>query len=96
MNVYEVILRPIVTEKGVTMKDEARTLCFEVHRDATKTAIKSAVEKLFKVKVAEVRTANMEGKLRRRGRYSGYRPDWKKAFVRLQEGQKLPEYAEMT
>lgn len=96
MNVYEVILRPIVTEKGVTMKDEAHTLCFEVHRDATKTAIKSAVEKLFKVKVAEVRTANMEGKLRRRGRYSGYRPDWKKAFVRLQEGQKLPEYAEMT
>jgi large subunit ribosomal protein L23 len=95
MNIYQVILRPIVTEKGVQKKDEERTLCFEVHRDATKTEVRSAVEKIFKVKVEEVRTASFEGKLRRRGRYSGYRPDWKKAFVRLKAGQKVPEYAEM-
>lgn len=95
MNKYEVILRPIVTEKGVQKKDDESTLCFEVNRDATKTDIKGAVEKLFKVKVAEVRTANFEGKLRRRGRDFGYRPDWKKAFVKLQAGQKVPEYAEL-
>ncbi|MGQ9634724.1 MAG: 50S ribosomal protein L23, partial [Bryobacteraceae bacterium] len=50
---------------------------------------------IFKVKVAEVRTANLEGKLRRRGRFSGYRPDWKKAYVRLKPGQKAPEFAEI-
>lgn len=95
MNKYEVILRPIVTEKGVQKKDDERTLCFEVNRDATKTDIKGAVEKLFKVKVADVRTATFEGKLRRRGRFAGYRPDWKKAFVKLKTGEKMPEYAEL-
>ena len=53
------------------------------------------MEGLFKVKVAAVRTATFEGKLRRRGRYSGYKSDWKKAYVRLQAGQKAPEYAEL-
>ena len=95
MTVYEVIRRPLVTEKGVEKKESERTLCFEVARDATKTQVKSAVEKLFKVKVEEVRTANFEGKLRRRGRFAGYRPDWKKAYVRLKEGQKVPEFAEI-
>lgn len=95
MNRYEVIVRPIITEKGVSQKDDKGTLCFEVHRDATKTDIKGAVESLFKVKVAEVRTATFEGKLRRRGRFSGYRGDWKKAYVRLKAGQKAPEFAEL-
>ena len=95
MNRYEVIVRPIVTEKGVGKKEAERTLCFQVHPDATKTEIKGAVESLFKVKVSDVRTATFEGKLRRRGRYSGYRGDWKKAYVRLQAGQKMPEYAEL-
>jgi large subunit ribosomal protein L23 len=95
MNVYEVIRRPLVTEKGVEKKDSERTLCFEVARAANKTQVKSAVEKLFKVKVEEVRTANVEGKLRRRGRFSGYRSDWKKAYVRLKAGQKVPEFAEI-
>jgi large subunit ribosomal protein L23 len=95
MNKFDVILRPIVTEKGVAKKDAERTLCFEVHGGANKTEIKSAVESLFKVKVDEVRTATFEGKLRRRGRFSGYRQDWKKAYVRLKAGQKLPEYAEL-
>jgi large subunit ribosomal protein L23 len=95
MNLYEVIRRPLVTEKGVTKKDEERTLCFEVATDANKTQVKSAVEKLFKVKVEEVRTANFEGKLRRRGRFAGYRSDWKKAYVRLKKGEKAPDFAEI-
>ena len=95
MNVHEVIRRPIVTEKGVGKKEAENTLCFEVAPDANKSEIKAAVQKLFKVKVADVRTATNEGKLRRRGRFAGYRSDWKKAYVRLQAGEKMPEYAEI-
>jgi large subunit ribosomal protein L23 len=95
MNIHQVIRRPVVTEKGVAKKDEERTLCFEVAPGANKTQVKAAVEKLFKVKVAEVRTANFDGKLRRRGRFSGYRPDWKKAYVRLKAGEKVPDFAEI-
>jgi len=95
MNVYDVIRRPIVTEKGVTKKESENTLCFEVLADANKTQIKTAVQKVFKVKVEEVRTVNTSGKLRRRGRFTGYRPDWKKAYVRLKAGEKMPEYAEI-
>ena len=94
-NVYGVIKRPLVTEKGVTKKDADRTLCFEVSADANKTEIRHAVEAAFKVKVAEVRTSVTAGKLRRRGRFSGYRADWKKAWVRLKAGEKMPEYAEI-
>ena len=93
MKLYEVIRRPVVTEKGVDKKDTERTMCFEVALGANKTQVKSAVEKLFKVKVAEVRTATFDGKLRRRGRFSGYRPNWKKAYVKLKEGQKVPDFA---
>ena len=57
--------------------------------------VKAAVEQLFKVKVADVRTVNQAGKLRRRGRFSGYRSDWKKAYVTLKAGEKMPEYAEI-
>ena len=95
MNRYSVIIRPIVTEKGVEKKESERTLCFEVHPDANKTEIKQAVEGLFKVKVEDVRTLTFEGKLRRRGRYAAYKSDWKKAFVKLKAGQKAPEYAEL-
>jgi large subunit ribosomal protein L23 len=95
MTIYEVIKRPIVTEKGVAKKDNERTLCFEVAADANKVMVKAAVEQLFNVKVADVRTANHVGKLRRRGRFSGYRSDWKKAYVTLKAGQKIPEYAEI-
>jgi large subunit ribosomal protein L23 len=95
MNVYEVIRRPLVTEKGVDKKEKERTLCFEIAPDANKTQVKAAVEKLFKVKVEDVRTASFEGKLRRRGRFAGYRPDWKKAYVKLKKGQKVPEFAEI-
>lgn len=95
MNRYNVIVRPIVTEKGVEKKESERTLCFEVHPEANKTEIKQAVESLFKVKVEDVRTLTFEGKLRRRGRYAAYKSDWKKAFVKLKAGQKSPEYAEL-
>jgi large subunit ribosomal protein L23 len=95
MTIYEVIKRPIVTEKGVAKKDAEQTLCFEVANEANKIQVKAAVEHLFKVKVAEVRTCNQVGKLRRRGRFSGYRSDWKKAYVRLKAGEKMPEYAEI-
>jgi len=95
MTLYQVIRRPLVTEKGVQKKEAERTLCFEVDPQANKTQIRAAVEKLFKVKVESVRTINSVGKLRRRGRLSGYRPDWKKAYVKLQAGQKVPEFAEI-
>jgi large subunit ribosomal protein L23 len=95
MNVYDVIRRPLITEKGHMKRETERTLCFEVHAEANKIEIKQAVETVFKVKVATVRTSIFSGKLRRRGRFTGYASDWKKAYVRLAEGQKLPEYAEI-
>ncbi|MGA2147186.1 MAG: 50S ribosomal protein L23 [Bryobacteraceae bacterium] len=95
MTIYQILRKPLVTEKGVAKKDEERTLCFEVAPEANKTQVKQAVEKLFKVKVAEVRTSNFEGKLRRRGRFAGYRSDWKKAYVKLKKGEKVPEFAEI-
>ncbi len=95
MTVYEVIVKPVVTEKGVTKKESERTLCFQVAPAASKTQIRAAVEKLFKVKVEEVRTQNTVGKLRRRGRFAGFRSDTKKAWVRLKAGEKMPEYAEI-
>lgn len=95
IGVYDVIRKPLVTEKGVTKKESERTLCFQVAADANKTQIRQAVEQLFKVKVEGVRTSTTAGKLRRRGKFSGYRPDWKKAYVKLEAGQKVPEYAEI-
>jgi large subunit ribosomal protein L23 len=89
---YTVIRRPVITEKGMNVKETQNTLVFEVAEKATKTEVKQAVETLFKVKVAAVRTAIVEGKERRRGKFAGYRPDWKKAYVRLKEGEKMPEY----
>jgi large subunit ribosomal protein L23 len=62
---------------------------------ANKIQVKQAVEKLFNVRVEQVRTANFEGKIRRRGRFAGYKSDWKKAYVKLEPGQKVPEFTEM-
>jgi len=92
--IYHVIKRPIITEKGLTLKEKDRTLCFEVEDDASKQQIQEAVEQLFKVKVQQVRTMVVPGKMRRRGKYSGYRSDWKKAYVTLREGEKMIEYGE--
>ena len=91
---YQIIRRPIITEKGLGIKELQRTLVFEVAAKATKTEVKEAVQSIFKVKVDSVRTANFPGKERRRGRFAGYRPDWKKAYVRLKAGEKMPEYAQ--
>ena len=93
-DVYQVIRRPIITEKGMGVKETQRTVVFEVARAATKTEIKEAVQKIFKVKVEAVRTAIFHGKFRRRGRLEGYRPDWKKAYVKLGPNEKMIEYAE--
>jgi large subunit ribosomal protein L23 len=95
MTIHDVLVRPLVTEKGITKKEEQRTICFQVSKDANKIMVKKAVEKLFNTKVDEVRTANFDGKLRRRGRFAGYRSDWKKAYVKIAEGQKVPEFTEM-
>jgi large subunit ribosomal protein L23 len=89
---YTTIRRPVITEKGLDAKETEGTLVFEVASDATKTEVKKAVEVLFKVKVSAVRTANYVGKERRRGKFTGFRPDWKKAYVRLKAGEKMPEY----
>jgi large subunit ribosomal protein L23 len=91
---YQIIHRPIITEKGLSVKDEQQTLVFEVAPTATKTEIKEAVQSIFKVKVEMVRTSNLTGKERRRGKFTGYRPDWKKAYVRLKAGEKMPEYVQ--
>ena len=92
--IYQVIKRPVITEKGLTLKERDRTLCFEVHENASKQQIREAVEQLFKVKVQAVRTMTVPGKMRRRGKYTGYRSDWKKAYVTLREGEKMIEYGE--
>ncbi len=93
-SVYHIIRRPIITEKGLGVKETQHTVVFEVAAAATKTEIKEAVQKIFKVKVVAVRTANFHGKFRRRGRAEGYRRDWKKAYVKLAAGEKMIEYAE--
>ena len=90
---YQIIRRPVITEKGLGVKETEQTLVFEVAAKATKTEIKEAVQIIFKVKVDHVRTANFLGKERRRGKFTGFRPDWKKAYVRLKSGEKMPEYA---
>ncbi len=91
-NLYEVLRRPLITEKTTLLKETNHTLCFEVARAATKPEIKKAVEQFFGVKVETVRVANMHGKVKRQGRYVGRRPDWKKAYVVLAAGEKMIEF----
>jgi len=89
MNEYEIILRPLITEKSSHLKDTGNQYVFEVQRNANKIEIKKAIEKLFKVKVASVRIVLMEGKKRRLGKFSGKRPDWKKAVIKLNPKDKI-------
>ncbi len=89
MNQYDVILRPIVTEKSSLAKEAGNQYAFEVARDANKIEIAKAVERLFKVKVLAVRVVNMEGKARRLGKHSGKRSDWKKAIVKIGPKDKI-------
>lgn len=85
----KIIRRPLVTEKSTLQKEEGRQYVFEVDRNANKIEIRSAVEHLFKVKVNNVRTINVLGKIKRLGRRYGKRPDWKKAIVTLREGDRI-------
>ncbi len=95
MRVQEIIRRPLITEKSTELRETGiNVVAFEVARDANKIQVKRAVEAQFKVRVAEVRIANCHGKVRRQGRFVGRRPDWKKAYVRLAEGEKPIEFFE--
>ena len=89
MDVQKVIRRPLITEKATRLKDASNTVCFEVARGANKIEVRRAVEKLFGVKVLDVRVANREGKWKRMGRFLGQRKAWKKAWVRLAPDQKI-------
>jgi large subunit ribosomal protein L23 len=92
MKTTDVIRRPLITEKTTVIREDGRTLVFEVARDANKIDIKRAVEQLLGSKVESVRTTLSHGKMKRQGRFVGQRPDWKKAYVKLREGEKLPEF----
>ena len=94
MNLTDVIRRPLITEKTTVMREDGKTIVFEVALRANKTEITRAIEKLLGSKVATVRTAITHGKVKRQGRFAGRRSDWKKAYVTLREGEKIPELLE--
>ena len=95
MNNNQIIRRPLVTEKSTIQRESgANVIAFEVDPSANKIQVKSAVEELFDVKVAEVRLFNVRGKMKRMGRNVGKRRDWRKAYVRLKEGEKAPDFVE--
>ena len=89
-NMYEVIKRPVLTEKTTFQKELSNQITFEVDRKANKIEIKDAVEKIFKVKVIDVQSMVVRGKTKRVGRFSGKRSDWKKAIVTLKPGEQVP------
>jgi len=96
--VWDIIKSPVITEKALTAKEESQDrrqlLTFRVDRHATKPEIKSAVEKIFQVRVDAVRTINYMGKMARRGRREGRKPSWKKAYVTLKAGERPLDYGE--
>ena len=94
MKLTDIIRRPLITEKTSIQREDGRTIVFEVARDANKVQIRTAVEKLLGAKVQSVRTSLVHGKVKRQGRFAGQRPDWKKAWVRLKAGEKVPEIFE--
>ena len=94
MKLTDVIRRPLITEKTSIQREDGRTIVFQVARDANKVEIRHAIEKLLGAKVATIRTSIAHGKIKRQGRFAGQRPDWKKAYVTLREGQKMPEFLE--
>jgi large subunit ribosomal protein L23 len=94
MKLTDVIRRPLVTEKTTIQREDGRTIAFEVAAAANKVEIRQAIERLLGTKVANVRTAIAHGKVKRQGKFSGRRSDWKKAYVTLRPGEKLPEFIE--
>ncbi len=91
---YKIVIRPVITEKSTLLKEKNREVCFEVDPRANKSEIKKAAEQLFKIKVERVRIQNKRGKKRRVGRSEGKKKDWKKAYIKLKEGEKMIEYFE--
>ncbi|HEV8119999.1 MAG TPA: 50S ribosomal protein L23 [Candidatus Polarisedimenticolia bacterium] len=91
----DVLIGPLITEKTSILKERGNVLTFKVDRRANKIEVRKAVEALFKVKVESVRTEHVHGKVKRVGRFSGKRPDWKKAYVTLKPGEKTIEYFEV-
>ncbi|MFM9904960.1 MAG: 50S ribosomal protein L23 [Pyrinomonadaceae bacterium] len=102
--VWDILKSPVVTEKSVILKEDStdedsgrkagQVLTFKVDKKATKIDIKGAVEEIFNVKVAAVRTVQYDGKVKKRGRIEGRRPAWKKAYVTLRKGEPMVDYAE--
>ncbi len=86
---YQIILKPVISEKTTLAADQYRQIVFQVRKDACKNEIRLAVEKLFEVKVKNVQVVNVRGKVKRHGRTTGVRNDWKKAYVCLEEGQDI-------
>jgi len=91
---YKIILRPVITEKSTLMKEQNREICLEVDPRANKIEIKEAAEQLFNVKIESVRVMKQRGKMRRVGRNQGRKKDWKKAYLKIKEGEKMIEYFE--
>ena len=94
MKLTDVIRRPLITEKTSILREDGRTIVFHVATAANKVQIKRAVEQLLGSKVESVRTTISHGKIKRQGRFEGRRSDWKKAYVKLREGAKIPEFLE--
>jgi len=93
MNIFDVLRAPQMSEKTLSLKEEANQFAFEVDPRANKIQIKESIEKSFKVSVLKVRTMNVRGKKKRLGRYQGRKSSWKKALVTLKEGDTI-EYFE--
>ena len=91
---YKIILKPVITEKSTLMKEQNREICLEVDPRANKIEIKAAAEQLFNVKIDSVRVMKQRGKMRRVGKNQGRTKDWKKAYLKLKEGEKMIEYFE--
>ena len=94
MKLTDVIRRPLITEKTSILREDGRTIVFQVASGANKTQIRRAIEQLLGSKVEGIRTSIAHGKVKRQGRFAGRRSDWKKAYVRLREGEKMPEFLE--
>jgi len=92
MKLTDVLRRPLITEKTTVIREDGLTLVFQVATDANKIDIKRAVERLLGSRVESVRTLLAHGKMKRQGRYVGRRSDWKKAYVKLRAGEKLPDF----
>jgi len=88
-SLYDVIKRPLLTEKGAHLKEAENKVLLEVSTSANKHEIKQAIEEIFKVKVEKIATVKVKGKIKTQGRFSGKRPDRKKAWVTLKQGEKL-------